>query len=152
MHPDAEEPMLAPAAAMKDVDVRRRLVRMGLPRLNLMVLRVPTAGRDKLVLLQRIDVVLLQEAFGQIGHLDTRTRWNLRLGQLCALGKIAVPPDPALRSNALGFGFLVCERDGSERVGLHAAMRVVSIYARVQKVAPKSSVMVSPEATVKVEP
>ena len=48
--------MLAPAGAVKDVDVRRRLISLRLESLNLVVLRMPAARRDLLVLLQSFDI------------------------------------------------------------------------------------------------
>lgn len=78
--------MLLPACAVEDVDVGRLLVGMRLARLNLVVLGMPTARLDHLVLLQMINVVLFQMPLGQIGHLDARTSLDLRFRQDRALG------------------------------------------------------------------
>lgn len=131
---NTKEPMLATAGAVKDVDVWNLFVGMAFQGLDFVVLRMPAARPDKLVMFQMLDMALLEEAFREGGHLGARTCRDLRLGQRLALGHAAVAEALRLR---------VRKRDGRKSLRCHAIVQIE---------APKSNVNVSPVATVNVAP
>ncbi len=92
---------------------------MALKSLDLVVLGVPAARSNLLIVLQMLDVALLQKAFREIGHLDPRTRLNLGLGQDYSPLIRPVTCRPAALGLALRGGLGVAQVDRTERVGLH---------------------------------
>ena len=129
--------------AMKDVDVRRRLVGMTLQRFDFMVLGMPAARSDHLVLLQMRDVVGLQVIGREVGYSPLGTYLNRRLRQNLALERGPARLKPLFGSN-LGLRLLGdADFDSAERVRYHASVKMF---------APTSHVIVSPVATVNVEP
>lgn len=138
-HSNAEEPMLAPACAVEDVNVRHHLVGVALEALDLVILGMPAAGSDLLVLLQMVDVLLLQVPIGERRHLDARAGLNRGKRPRLALREIGEYP--------ARFRLREFNPGNRERVRLHQVVLV-----NVNHVAPKSSVNVSPLPTANVEP
>lgn len=128
---------------MEDVDVRRRLVGVTLQRFDFMVLRMPAARSDHLVLLQMRDVVGLQVIGREVGYSPLGTYLHRRFRQNLALERGPARLKPFFRGN-LGLRL-------SGRTDLDCSERVRD-HAYVQIFAPTSHVMVSPIATVNVEP
>ena len=128
---------------MEDVDVRRRLVGVTLQRFDFMVFRMPAARSDHLVLLQMRDVVGLQVIGRKVGYSPLGTDLHRRFRQNLALERGPTRLKPLFGSK---LGLRLSGRpdlDGAERVRDHVSVQIF---------APTSHVMVSPVATVNVEP
>jgi hypothetical protein len=113
---------------MKDVDVRRLFVRVTFQRLDVVVFRMPAAGRDLLVLLQMIDVLLLQMPARQIRYPDPRTGWFCRLWKHGPLWVSSVPQ----MGVALRWSLAVVDRDLGKGVRLPIQRSYNHNYAKVQ--------------------
>lgn len=117
---DAKEPVFTAACAMKDIDIRCRFLGMALQSLDLMVLRMPTARSNMLIVLQMLDVGLLEEAFREVGDLDAWAGLDLRRGQDCSFRPVrAKSRCPATLGFALRWGLRVAECDRAQGVRLH---------------------------------
>jgi hypothetical protein len=113
---DAEKPMLTPMIgrthihkypinlnengwvilhAVENVNVWSLFVRVALERRDLMLLRMPTAQRDKLVVFQTLYVVLLQEAFRKISNAHARTNLDSGLRQFRSLLELSESRRPS---------------------------------------------------------
>ena len=64
--------MFFAALTVEYIDVWRRLVGMTLVGFNLVVLRMPAARGNKLIALQTLDVVLLEETLRKVSHAHAR--------------------------------------------------------------------------------
>lgn len=116
---------------------------MALKRLDLVVLRMPAARSYLLVLLKMRDVAGLQMIRREVPDFPSRAGLNRRLRHYLALERGPTRLEPRLRLKlSLGLRRRP-DFDRAERVRYHAS---------VQMFAPTSHVMVSPVATVNVEP
>ena len=109
--------MNATTGAMKNVDIRNTLIPIlvrRVPSRNVMVLRMPAARFDLLILLQSLD------------ELCWKSRWTVRDRNANA-GRVVSLRDDIISHSRLD-------------------------HARVNTLAPKSTVKVSPTATVKFAP